>query len=123
MYNGYIIECPPMGDLFWQFVNLKYPDEPEEIHETSSTSLNNLNEQLKAINSYLRDITDDEDIMFSDFDSFISYVLDNHPNDIDSDVLNIYLNNLETIVELISFKFTEDIVILNRIGSVAILQE
>lgn len=123
MYNGYITECPPMEDLFWQFVNLKYPDEPEEIHETSSTSLNSLNDQLKAINSYLRDITNDEDITFSDFDNFISYILDNHPPDIDPDVLNLYLNSLETIVELISFNFTEDIVILDRIGSVAILQE
>lgn len=112
-----------MGDFFWQFVNLKYPDEPEEIHETSSASLNKLNEQLHAINVFLRELTDDDDLMFSDFDSFIIYVLDNYPPDIDPDVLDIYLNNLETVVELITHKFVDDIIILDRIGSVAILQE
>lgn len=123
MYNGYITECPSMGDFFWQYVNLKYPDDPEEIHETSSTSLNKLNEQLRAINAYLRELSDDDELVFNTFDEFITHILDNYPPDIDPDVLNIYLNNLEVVVELITHKFTEDLVILDRIGSVAILQE
>lgn len=123
MYNGYITECAPMGDFFWQFVNLKYPDDPEELHEISSAPLKKLNEQLKAITAFFRELSDDDDLVFNSFDSFIGHVLDNYPPDIDPDVLDLYLNNLEIVVELITNKFVDDIIVLDRIGSVAILQE
>lgn len=123
MYNAYITECPAMAVLFWQFVSLKYPDEPQEIHELSSRSLNTLNEQLHAINGYLRELAEDDDISFSNFDEFITHVLDNYPSTVDPDVLNIYLESLESIVNLIGVKFTEELVILDRDGSVIISQE
>lgn len=123
MYNGYIIECPSMCDLFWQYVSVKYPDEPEELHEMSTESLNKLNKHLKAINAYLKDISDSEDVRFSDFDSFIEYVLDNYPSHIDRDVLDIYLNSIESIVSLITTSFDDDVVILDRFGSTAIIME
>ncbi len=122
MYDGYITECPAMRDLFWQFVNLKYPDEPEEYHETSSTSLNKLNEQLHAINLYLREIVE-EGLSFDSFDDLIAHILDNYPSDVDPDVLDIYLNSLEAVTNLITIAFTDNLVILDREGSVAVLKE
>ena len=122
MYDGYITECTAMQDLFWEFVNLKYPDEPEELHETSSTSLNKLNEQLQAINLYLREVVEDG-LAFDNFDDLIAYILDNYPSDIDSDVLDIYLNSLEAITNLITIAFTDNLIILDRVGTVAVLKE
>lgn len=123
MYNGYVIECPSMCDLFWEFVSLKYPDEPEELHAMSLNSLNKLNKHLKAINAYLKDISDSEDVTFSDFESFIEYVLDNHPSHIDREVLDIYLNNLEGMLSVISTSFDDDVIILDRFGSTAVIME
>lgn len=123
MYNAYITECPAMAVLFWQFINLRYPDEPEEIHETSSRSLNTLNEQLHAINGYLRELAEDDDINFVSFEEFITHVLDNYPSTVDPDFLGIYLESIESVVTLIGVKFTEELVILDRDGSVIISQE
>lgn len=123
MYNGYIIECPSMCDLFWKFVSIKYPDEPEELHEMSLKSLNKLNKHLTSINAYLKNISADDNIRFSDFDNFIDYVLDNYPSHIDRDVLDIYLNNLDGMVALISTSFHDDVVVLDRFGSTAIIME
>lgn len=123
MYDGYIIESEPMGDLYWQYVNLKYPDEPPEYHEASSKTIDGLNKQLTTINIFLRNILDDDDFNFSSFDKLIDYVLDNYPNDVDPDVLNIYLNSIETIVSLIGFKFKDDLKLIDCVGGVIISLE
>lgn len=123
MYTGYIIECPLMSDLFWEFVSIKYQDEPEELHSMSSSSLNKLNKHMQAINEYLKDLAADEEMVFSDYDDFIGHVLDNYPSDIDGDVLNIYINNIETIVSLVGLNSNSEMVLLDRFGSVAVTQE
>lgn len=123
MYKGYIIESSSMSDLFWQFVRIKYPDEPDELHEMSRASLNKLNKHLTAINIYLKELANSDDVQFSDFDNFIEYVLDNYPSHIDRDVLDVYLNNLEGIAAVVISSFTDNVVILDRFGSTAIIME
>lgn len=123
MYRGYIIECTSMSDLFWQFVRIKYPDEPEELHEMSRASLNKLNKHITAINTYLKELANSDDVQFSDFDNFIEYVLDNHPSHIDRDVLDIYLDNLEGIAAIVTSSLTDGLVILDRFGSTAVIME
>ena len=123
MYKGYIIESSSMSDLFWQFVRIKYPDEPDELHEMSRASLNKLNKHLTAINIYLKELANSDDVQFSDFDNFIEYVLDNYPSHIDRDVLDVYLNNLEGIAAVVTSSFTDNVVILDRFGSTAVIME
>ncbi len=123
MYKGYIIESSSMSDLFWQFVRIKYPDEPDELHEMSRASLNKLNKHLTAINIYLKELANSDDVQFSDFDNFIEYVLDNYPSHIDRDVLDVYLNNLEGIAAVVISSFTDNVVILDRFGSTAVIME
>lgn len=112
-----------MSDLFWQFVRIKYPDEPDELHEMSRASLNKLNKHLTAINIYLKELANSDDVQFSDFDNFIEYVLDNYPSHIDRDVLDVYLNNLEGIAAVVISSFTDNVVILDRFGSTAVIME
>lgn len=112
-----------MRDLFWEFVSIKYPDEPEELHEMSLTSLNKLNKHLTAINIYLKELANSEDVRFSDFDNFVDYVLDNYPSHIDRDVLDVYLNNLEGIAAIVTSSFHDGVVLLDRFGSTAVLME
>lgn len=123
MYKGYIIECPSMCDLFWQFVRIKYPDVPEELHEMSSASLTKLNKHLSAINTYLRELANSEDVQFSDIDNFIDYVLNDYPSHIDRDVLDAYLSNLDGIIHIVTSSLNEELVVLDRFGSTAVIME
>lgn len=123
MYKGYIIESPSMCDLFWQFVRIKYPDDPDELHEMSTTSLTKLNKHLSAINIYLRELANSEDVQFSDIDTFIDYVLDNYPSHIDRDVLDAYLSNIDGVVHIVTSVLTENLVVLDRFGSTAVIME
>lgn len=123
MYDGYIIDCPSMSDLFWEYVNVEYRDEPEEIQAMSQTSLIKLNKHMRAINAYLNNIAHDVNIRFNDYEHFIEYILDNYPSHIDRNVLDVYINNIETIVSLVSLSHDEELVILDRFGSTAILLE
>lgn len=123
MYKGYIIESSSMSDLFWQFVRIKYPDEPDELHEMSRASLNKLNKHLTAINIYLKELANSDDVQFSDFDNFIEHVLDNYPSHIDRDVLDVYLNNLEGIAAVVTSSFIDNVVVLDRFGSTAVIME
>lgn len=123
MYNGYIIDCPPMSDLFWEFVGMEYPDEPEELQAMSSISLKKLNKHMRAINAFLSEVASNEDVQFSDYESFIEYILDNYPSHIDRNVLDVYINNIETIVSLVTLSHDHELVLLDRFGSTAIITE
>lgn len=123
MYNGYIIDCPSMSDLFWEFVGMEYPDEPEELQAMSSTSLKKLNKHMRAINAFLSEVASNEDVQFSDYESFIEYILDNYPSHIDRNVLDVYINNIETIVSLVTLSHDNELVLLDRFGSTAIITE
>lgn len=123
MYSGYIIECPSMSDLFWEFVSIEYKDEPEELHAMSSSSINKLNKHMQAINEYIKELADDDDIVFVDYDAFIEHVLNNYPSHIDGNVLNVYINNIETITSIVTVSSEDTLVLLDRFGSVAIIPE
>lgn len=123
MYNGYIIDCPSMSDLFWEFVGMEYPDEPEELQAMSSTSLKKLNKHMRAINVFLSEVASNEDVQFSDYESFIEYILDNYPSHIDRNVLDVYINNIEAIVSLVTISHENELVLLDRFGSTAIITE
>lgn len=123
MYNGYIIDCPSMSDLFWEYIGLEYPDEPEELQAMSSRSITKLNKHMRSINAYLNDLMSSTTIVFSDYTDFIEYILDNYPSHIDRNVLDVYINNIETIVSLISMTHDDEIVLLDRFGSTAIITE
>lgn len=123
MYNGYIIECPSMSDLFWEFVGMEYPDEPEELQAMSLNSLKKLNKHMRAINAFLSEVASNEDVRFSDYEGFIEYILDNYPSHIDRNVLNVYINNIETIVSLVTLSHDNELVLLDRFGSTAIITE
>lgn len=123
MYNGYIIDCPSMSDLFWEFIGIEYPDEPEELQAMSSTSLKKLNKHMRAINAFLSEVASNEDVQFSDYESFIEYMLDNYPSHIDRNVLDVYINNIETIVSLVTLSHDNELVLLDRFGSTAIITE
>ena len=123
MYDGYIVESVAMENLYWEYVGVKYTDEPPEVHQMSPKILTELNTQLKAINVYLREILDDSELELNSFDDLMSYLLDNHPSGIEPDVLNIYLTSMEDIISLIGFKFQENIELIDYVGGVAITLE
>lgn len=123
MYNGYIIECPSMCNLYWAFVGIEYPDEPEELHVMSKSSLNKLNKHLQAINIYLQEIANSDDVWFNDFESFSTYVLDNYPSHIDRNVLDIYLGSIEGLSAVIASSFRDDVILLDSHGSTAVIME
>ena len=112
-----------MCDLFWEFVGIKYPDEPVELHEMSLASLNKLNQHLSAINTYLKELANSDDLRFSDLDHFIAYVLDNYPSHIDRDVLDVYLNNIEGIAAIAVSSFNDGFILLDRFGSTGVIME
>lgn len=123
MYSSYIIECPAMTELYWDYIQIKYPDDPSEVHESTQKSLSKLNHQLAQLTSYLKEILDEEDFRYYNYDEFTEYVLTYHPAHLDSDVVVVCLKALESVFHLLCSTSDNDFVILDRYGSLAVVME
>lgn len=113
-----------MCELFWEFVRMKYPDEPEEFHESSKgKSLKDFNTHINAINVFLKDVIEDDDLLFFDYPTFVEHVTSNCPAELDPEVVYMYMNSIEEVMHLLCTRFDTNILLLDRFGSTAITTE